>query len=373
MNPAVKAHFLIPSGFREFLDKGFDGWQFVFLFYTILSGIIAFESTSSWKIGIYIFLQPVFSMLILCILSTVAALILGAKEPLIKGLRLTGLCLPSLGLTFIFLSDKSPLVYIAAYSVILFIYGSAFVGSKSKILNAVIGIVVIGSAGLVSYIQATTIDKWFDQELTFDGYKAQLSTIPAFNKNEMKVYSFLLKSTPQLGHIPQVDEMSDSLSIKKDIIRNTLMSLDEKGAIVVGADFEIRYAYPWAAYDNGYRVTIQQAPGAAIWQPVYAASALHALAAISLFKNAHIWIRSQLYDTGEPLTIEIQNGQIIRSNHPEVQIYKSDIISEIEFYSSPSGAKSNYRGRFDATHLLNLERGIIVADEMIRNKAAGLL
>jgi hypothetical protein len=345
---------------------------FVFVLYFVFSGIMAYDLATSIKAGIYVFIQLFLLLIILAILTTLSALAMGAREPLIKALRLVGLCLPPICLTLYFLADKSPLVYIGAYPVLLYIYSSAFMGPKNKFGNAGIGAAAIILTGVISYFQATNTDSWFDQKLSFDGYKAQYSARPAFTDNESKICSFLLTKTPELGHIAGVNEISDSLKINRTTICNVLMSLDQKGPLVLGSDYEIRYAYPWSAYDNGYQVVIQKLPDTTTYGPIYAASALDALAAAAIFKESRIWIYSHLKDTGQYLIIEIENGRIKETNYPDVQIYKSDIFSEIEFYSSPSGAKASYRGRFDATHLLDLERAIVVAGEQFSQKAAGL-
>jgi hypothetical protein len=186
------------------------------------------------------------------------------------------------------------------------------------------------------------------------------------------VYRFLLAATPHLGYIPQVDEIADSLRIGRVEVRNALMMLDQKGRIVLGADSEIRYAYPWASFDNGHDVLIRwHADSAAV--RTRAASALHALAVPLIIGDAEVRILSRLRDTGQIIEIRICEGRIDTTNFPEAQVYKSDIFSEMEFYSSPAGAKTSYRGRFDSTRLLGLERAMIVAEEMIKKRAAGIL
>jgi hypothetical protein len=372
MNQLLKAYFFIPSGFRNFIENGFEGWGTLFFLYLLFALIFTRETAPDFKIGIYIFLQPLVILLLLAMLSTISALIMGAKEPLIKGIRLTALCLPPIGLTFYFIAERSPLVFFAVYPILLFIYGSAFLGPKIKILNAFAGTITIALVLTLSYIFGVISDDWFGQQLIFDGYKIELTQSMSFGRNETKIYKYLLYSTPKLGHIPQADEIADSLKINPAAVQNALIKLDEKGCIVLGADKEIHYAYPWSTYNQGYKIFVEKTPEADSARPVYAASALHSLAVAALFPDARIRILAHLRDTGDGLIIELQNQQIDLVNRPQVQIYKSNVVSEIEFYSSPSGAKLNYPGRFDSTRLLSLDRAVEVANELMRTNSAGM-
>jgi hypothetical protein len=372
MNQLIKAYFFIPSGFRKFIENGFEGWGILFFLYFLFALIFTRETAPDFKIGVFIFLQPLAILFLMAVLSTIAALIVGAKEPLIKGIRLTALCLPPISLTFYFMAIESPLVFFAVYPILLFIYGSAFLGPRLKILNITAGIITIGLALSLSYLFGITADNWFGQRLTFDGYKVELSRATTFDRNEYRIYRFLVLSPPDLGHIPQAEEIADSLKIKLTAVREALVKLDGKGCIVYSADGEIRYAYPWSAYNQGFKVIVEKTPDADSGQAVYAASALHSLAVAALFPNARIKILTHIRDTGDGLIIEINDQQIDLVNRPQVQVYKSNVISEIEFYSSPSGAKSSYRGRFDSTRLLSLDRAIAVANELMRNNSAGV-
>jgi hypothetical protein len=373
MNQAIKAYFFIPSGFKNYIDRGFEGWGSFYFLYFIFIALLTYENATGLKFGAYIFLQPLFFLILLLILSTTAAFIAGAKETHIKAKRLTGLCLPPIGLTIFFIARKSLLTFIAVYPALLFIYGAAFLNPDKKFLNALLGFVTLALTVVIFYFFAISSVKWFGQELTFDGFKANLSQIRTFTKNEETIYRFLLFSPPTLGYIPQADEIADSLKLDRARVQNALLKLDDRGCIVLGADREIRYAYPWAMYDHGYKVLVEDPLTNSPAKPVYAASALHALSAATLFKNADIQIQSKLRDTGGILIIDINNGQIDSSNHPEAQVYKSDIISEIEFYSSPTGAKASYRGRYDSTRLLSLSRAVSVAGELMRERAPGIL
>ncbi len=372
MNQLLKAYFFIPSGFKNFIENGFEGWGTLFFLYFLFALIFTRETAPDFKIGTFIFLQPLMILLLLAMLSTTAALILGAKEPLIKGIRLTALCLPPIGLTFYFIAEKSPLVFFAAYPILLFIYGSAFLGPKMKILNIAAGTITISLVLSLSYLFGVTSDNWFGQRLAFNGYKVELSLATTFDRNEYKIYKFLVLSTPDLGHIPQAEEIADSLRIRLPAVREALVKLDRKGCIVYSADGEIRYAYPWSAYNQGYRVFVEKTPDADSGRAVYAASALHSLAVAALFPNARIKILTHVRDTGEGLIIELDNQQIDLINRPQVQVYKSNVVSEIEFYSSPSGAKFSYPGRFDSTRLLSLDRAIAVANDLMRSNSAGV-
>jgi hypothetical protein len=372
MNEVIKAYLFIPSGFRNFIERGFAGWRFVFFLYVLFSAILALVSADSLREGIFIFLQPIFLLVILFLLSGLSAFIVGSDEPLVKGMRLVGLCLPPIGLTFYFLAEKSPLVVFAVYPALLFIFGSIFLSQNPRLINIIPGICVIGATGFLSHFNAVKTDKWFGRELTIVNYEVRLSKASLFSEIETGIYRFLLFATPRLGHIPQLEEITDSLGISRAAAVSALVSLDEKARIVIGADFEIRYAYPWASFDNGCDVLITERSGS-VPRRVYAASALHALATPMLTENHPVIIVGRLRDSGQKIEIEIRDGKINATNFPEAQIYKGDVFSEMDFYSSPSGAKSSYRGRFDSTKLLDLERAMIVAEELIKKKAAGAL
>jgi hypothetical protein len=372
MNEVVKAYLFIPSGFRNFIERGFDGWRFVFYMYFAFSAILAIISADSPIAGIFIFLQPVFVFVTLSALAVITAFIMGAHEPLIKSMRLVGLCLPPIGLCFFFLAEKTPLVFFAVYPGFLFIVGSIFLRERVRIAGILPAIAVVAITAVLAYYHSTSLDRWFGQELTFDGYRLNLSRAAAFSKDESRVYLFLLKATPSLGYIPQVDEIADSLTLDRTAVRNALMKLDEMGRIVLGANTEIRYAYPWSSFDNGYEVIIES-DNSPIPKRAFAASAMHALSVPMIIKSSRIKVLGKLKDTGDPIAIEITDGKIQATNFPEAQVYKSDIFSEMEFYSSPAGAKNSYRGRFDSKKLLNLERALLVSEEMARKKADGLL
>ncbi len=372
MNQAIKAYFFIPSGFRNYIENGFEGWGSFFFLYLAFGALFSYEAATNLKSGIYIFLITFALLFVLAILSTAGAFVLGAKEPLIRAMRLTGLCLPLIGLTIYFIARKSLLSYFGIYPIIIFIYGSAFLKPDKKILNALVGMVTIALTLGLTFLFSMTSDKWFGQQLAFDGYKAELTAIPIFKGNEAKVYRHLLLETPRLGHIPQADEIADSLKIDRARVQNALLKLDDMGCIVLGADREIRYAYPWALYYQGYKVLIDDNKGNPLSEPIYAASALHALSVAALFKDSKITIFSHLSDNGDAIFIKLSKGQIDTTNHPEAQVYKSDIFSEIEFYSSPASAKASYRGRFESTRLLSLDRAVMVASDMIRDKTQGL-
>ncbi len=372
MNQLIKAYFFIPSGFKNFIENGFEGWLSLFFLYLVFSLLLAREASHSLMSGIFIFTQLIAILIILSILSISSALAVGAREPLIKGFRLTALCLPPIAFILYLMAKQSVLVFCGAYPIILFIYGSAMLGPKHRIVNAASGAITIALAIVLSYLFAVTSDIWFDQKFVLDGIRAELTEMPSYDRNEARIYKFLILLTPDLGYIPQSDEIADSLKMDRARVQNTLVKLDEKGSIVLGADREIRYAYPWAMYDQGFEVFIENHPGGGTGRPVFAASALHALASAAIFKDTKIRVISHLRDTGERLFIELINQQISQTNHPEAQIYKSDIFSEMEFYSSPSGAKSSYRGRFDSTRLLSLDRALIVAGDQMRQNTAGL-
>ncbi len=184
MNQLIKAYFFIPSGFRNFIENGFEGWLSLFFLYLIFSLILAREAAHSLMAGVFIFTQPIAILIILSILSTACALIVGAKEPLIKGFRLAALCLPPIAVILYLIAKKSVLVFCGAYPILLFIYGSAFLGSKHKIINAVSGAVTVALAMVLSYFFAVTSDKWFGQEFVFDGIRAELSERPSYDRNE---------------------------------------------------------------------------------------------------------------------------------------------------------------------------------------------
>jgi len=372
MNEAVKAYMFIPSGFRNYIEEGFDGWRFVFFLYVIFSAILAIVSCDNIKEGIYIFLQPIFLLIVLSLLATINAIIVGADEPIIKGMRLVGLCLPPIGLMIYLLAEKSHLASFGIYAALIYVVGSVFLSRKLRILNILPAILVVGLTGALSYFHATETDKWFGQELTISNFKVQIAKVSAFSEVESRVYRFLLMAPPHLGYIPQVDEIADSLGIRRVDIRNALMTLDSKGLILLGADSEIRYAYPWASFDNGHDVLIQWTENSRTIR-VHTASALHALSVPLIIKGVKMRILSRLRDTGQIIEIDIYGGNIDTTNFPEAQVYKSDIFSEMDFYSSPAGAKASYRGRFDSTRLLNLERAMIVAEEMVKKKADGIL
>jgi hypothetical protein len=368
----IKAYFFIPSGMKSYIEHGFEGWGIFYFIYFGFCGLLSYEAGTSLQIGLYLFLQTLALLALLVIFSSGYAFIMGAKEPLIKALRLVGLCLPPIGLIIFFLTRKSLLVFFAFYPILLFIYGSAFVGRR-RLLNAAVGMITIAVIAAGGYSFARVSDRWFGLDLAFDGYKAELSRAQIFGKDESKIYRYLLFSTPDLGHIPQADEIADSLRLDGARVQDALLKLDEKGCIVLGADREIRYAYPWAMYDQGYEVLIQKTGGTATGHSVYAASALHALSAANLFRDCTVRILGRLSDTGEMLVIEIKQGQIGSTNHPEAQIYKSEIQSQMEFYSSPAGAKASYRGRYDSTRLLSLDRAIVVAYEDLQKIAPGII
>jgi hypothetical protein len=373
MNQAIKAYFFIPSGFRNYIDKGFEGWGSFYFLYFIFIALLTYETAHGFKFGAYILLQPLVFLVLLSIFSTAAAFSAGAKEPLIKALRLTGLCLPPIGLTVFFIARKSLLTLIAIYPALIFIYGAAFLNPDKKLISSLLGLLSLSLAVVIFYFFAVSSVKWFGQELAFDGFRASLTRSRAFTKNEETIYRFLLFSTPGLGHLPQADEIADSLKMNRAKVQDALIKLDEKGCILLGTDREIRYAYPWALYDHGYKVFVENMPDDFHAKPVYAASALHALSTSAIFKDSKIRIQSKLSDTGGIILIELLAGQINSTNHPEAQVYKSDIVSEMEFYSSPSGAKSNYRGRYDSTRLLSLDRAVSVAGEIMHERAPGIL
>ncbi|HBC47793.1 MAG TPA: hypothetical protein DEO84_04065 [candidate division Zixibacteria bacterium] len=373
MFKAIKAYFFIPSGMRNYIEHGFEGWGLFYFIYVGFCALLIYEASASVKVGIYRGLQSLAFLFLFVILSTICAFILGAKEPAIKAMRLVGLCLPTIVLTILFMARKSPLTFLGIYPIMLFVYGSAFLGLNRKILGVLAGMITITLVIGLTYLFSDSSDKWFGQELTIDGYKAELTKAPIFNRDESKIYRYLLYSSPKLGHIPQADELADSLRLDPVKIQNALLKLDEKGCIVLGADREIRYAYPWAMYDQGYEILIEKEDGSESTRPVFAASAFHALSAATLFGNKKIRILGRINDTGEMLVIEIDKGQIGSTNHPEAQIYKSDIFSEMEFYSSPAGAKSSYRGRYDSTRLLSLDRAVVVAGDYMKGIARGIL
>jgi hypothetical protein len=370
MNNVIKAYFFIPSGFRNFIEYAFDGWRFVFFLYLLFSAILAVVTASSLEAGTYILLQPILLLLVLSLLTAANAFGMGAHEPIIKGMRLVALCLPPIGLTLLFIAEKSALAYFGVYPALLYIVGSAYLGPRGKLINSAMGTAVMALTCALLYFQATTTGKWLGQELTIKGHEIRLTEIPAFTDDESRILRFIVLATPRLGHLPQADEISDSLSLDRVRIQNALQSLDRRGRIVLGADGEIRYAFPWAAYDNGYLV-IMEKEGAAP-ERVFAASALHALSVTHIFKGWRVDIYTRLKDTGEPLMIKARDGQIDTTNYPDALVYKGETISEINFYSSPTGAKVSFRGRFDATRLLDLDRAMAVADELLKKRTSGL-
>jgi hypothetical protein len=371
MNQAIKSYFFVPTAFRNFIEYAFDGWRFIFFLYGVFSAVLAYEAASTIKEGVYIFLLPIVLLIVMSLLTGISALILGAREPVIKAMRLVGICLPPISLTIFFVARNSLLVYFVIYPIILYIFGSAFLTFNHRFLNSVVGLITIAAAIVLTYFHATFSDKWLGQELSFDGYKIHLRERPILEKNELKVYTFLIKQTPILGHLPQMDEIADTLHIKKGTVWSSLMALDEKERVVMGADNEIRYAFPWAMYDQGYRLFVYFPDGRYVG-PLFAANAIYALGVSSLFIGSPIKVMGRVKDTGQKLEISLLDGKIESCNYPEVQIYKSDILSENEFYSSPSGAKASYQGRYDATRLLNLERAAEVASEMMRKSMAGV-
>jgi len=373
MTNVIKAYLFIPSGFRNFIDHAFDGWRFVFFLYFVFSLILAYVTAPSLQVGAYIMLQPLFILLVFSLLTVASAFGMGAHEPLIKAMRLVALCLPPLGLTLFFIAEKSPLAYFGLYPMILYIVGSAFLGPRGKIINSAMGIAVLAISGVIVFLEATTADKWFGRELVTRDYRISLTEIPIFTENESRTLKYIVLSTPDLGHIPQVAEICVSLSLDSAAVGEALISLDRKGRIVLGADGEIRYAFPWAAYDNGYLVAIEKSESHGPYKPVYAASALHALSTAHIFRDCTIEVYGRLKDTGERISVEISDGKIESTNFPDALIYKSDTFSENNFYSSPTGAKISYPGRFDATRLLDLDRAIVVAAEMLQKRTPGLL
>ena len=372
MNQAIKAYFFIPTGFRNFIEYAFDGWRFIFFLYGIFSAVLAYEAASSIKEGVYIFLLPIVLLVVMSILTSISALILGAREPVIKAMRLVGICLPPITLTVFFIARNSLLAYFAIYPITLYIFGSAHLTFNHKFLNTAVGFFTIAATIVLTYFHATFSDKWLGQELSIDGYNVEIKERPILEKNELRVYTFLLTQTPNMGHLPQMDEIADTLHIKRGTVWSSLISLDEKQRVVMGAENEIRYAYPWAMYDQGYRIFIHL-PDGRYAGPLFAANAVYALGVSSLFPNAPIKVMGRIKDTGEKFEINLLGGKIMACNFPEAQVYKSDILSENEVYSSPSGAKASYRGRYDATRLLNLERAVEVASEMIQKSTAGIL
>jgi len=294
----------------------------------------------------------------------------GAHEPIIKGMRLVGLCLPPIGLTMFFAAEKSPLVYFAVYPAALYIVGSAFLGPRGRLINSVMGAAVMALTIALVYFQAGTTGNWLGHQLIIEGHEVRLAEIPAFTDDESRILRFLITDTPELGYIPQGNEIADSLSLGRVNMLKALMSLESRGRIVLGADSEIRYAFPWAAFDDGYLVVIEN-PGVSP-ESAFAASALDALSATFLFDGARVNVYGRLRDTGERIMLELRNGRIDTTNYPEALVYKSEALSEIGFYSSPTGAKGSYRGRFDATRLLDLDRAISVADELLRKRTCGL-
>jgi hypothetical protein len=372
MNEAIKAYMFIPSGFRNYIEEGFDGWRFVFFLYVLFGATLAFVSGSSLKEGLYIFLQPIFLLIAFSLFTIVSAIVVGADEPIVKSLRLVGLCLPPIGLTIFLLAEKSQLVIFGAYPALLYIVGFVFIGRQSRTLNVIPAVFAVALTLVSSYFHSTSTDKWFGQELTINDYRVQLSHASLFSRDESSIYRFLIISPPRLGYIPQVDEIADSLGITRTDVRNALMTLDSKGRIVLGADSEIRYAYPWATFDNGYTVVVKWKDNSSVVR-IHAASALHALSSPLIIRNAEITVLGRLRDTGQMIKIDICDGKIDTTNFPEAQIYKGENFSEMEFYSSPAGAKTSYRGRFDSTRLLDLGRAMVVAEEMVRKRTAGVL
>lgn len=372
MNEAIKAYMFIPSGFKNYIEEGFDGWRFIFFLYILFSAILAYVSGDSLKEGAFIFLQPTFLLVAFSLLSGLSAFIVGADEPIVKGMRLVGLCIPPISLTIYLLAEKSHLAIFGIYPALLFLVGSIFLSRKSRILNLIPAIFVVGLTGTFSYFHATEIDKWFGQELSISDFEINIAQTSMFSRSETKVYRFLLESPARLGHIPQIDEIADSLDISRVDVKSALLMLDHKGRIVLVGDNEIRYAYPWASFDNGHDILIKWSEDS---PPVkaYAASAIHALSIPVIVKEGRVRILSRLRDTGQLIDIDIIGGKIDTTNFPEAQVYKSDIFSEMEFYSSPAGAKASYRGRFDSTKLLNLDRAIIVAEEMLKKRTADIL
>jgi hypothetical protein len=79
-----------------------------------------------------------------------------------------------------------------------------------------------------------------------------------------------------------------------------------------------------------------------------------------------------LKDTGDSLYIELFQGEIVDTNHPEALVYSSNRFSQVNFYSSPSGAKAAHTGRFEATHLLRLDQAAIAGAEFFRKKMASI-
>jgi predicted DNA-binding transcriptional regulator len=372
MNEAIKAYMFIPSGFRNYLEEGFDGWRFVFFLYIIFSAILAYVSGDSPKEIAFIFLQPIFLLIVFSIFSTLNAFIVGADEPIVKGLRMVALCLPPIGLSIYLFAEKSHLSIFVVYPALLFIIGSIFLSRANRILNLIPAIFALALTGGLTYLHATTIDKWFGHELTLANYQVSIIRSSDFTENETRVYRFLLESPARLGYIPQIDEIADSLGIDRMNVRSSLLMLDHKGRIVMVGDNEIRYAYPWASFNNGYDITIKRSENSPSVR-AYAASAMHALSIPLIVKEGSIGILSHLRDTGQLIEISIIDGKIDTANFPEAQVYRSDTFSEMDFYSSPAGAKASYRGRFDSSRLLNLDRAIIVAEEMLRKRTAGIL
>ncbi len=156
-------------------------------------------------------------------------------------------------------------------------------------------------------------------------------------------------------------------------MEKALVELDGKGRLVLAADGEIRYAFPWAAYDHGISLSVRKTPSDPVLGPIYAASAIHALSAATIFKGGFVRIVAPVRDTAEPLVLEITNGKVSGCSCPGALVYMSDLFSEVEFYSTTAGAKAKYRGRFDATRLLDIERAIQVAGEMLEKRTAGVL
>ncbi len=191
MNQAVKAYFFIPSGMKNYIERGFDGWRFVFFIYTAFAAILAIQTAGTFKTGILIFLQPMFLLLLLSIISVAGAFAMGAKEPLVKGMRLVALCLPPAGLTLFFLAEKSPMVYFVVYPVALYVFGSIFMGPKGRLINGAMGLSMAALTLVFLYLIAITTAGWFDRKVVIDGYKISIEEIPAFSGDQLKVYRFI--------------------------------------------------------------------------------------------------------------------------------------------------------------------------------------
>ncbi len=363
MNQTIKAYFFSRDGFEKYLEKGFPGWPFVFFVYIFFIAALVFVTAGSFEIGLFTFIQPLIFLFLIIVLTALGAVILGAEEPIIRGLRLVAVCLPPTGLAWFFLAMKSVLVLFMIYPAILFIYGSAFIGSRDKALNIFVGFLIISLTIGLTFFESKLTARIFDHDLVVNELRLELRPIKNYDDDEISILSLLVIGTPKLGMIPQAVDLAGMASVSEDSVRKVLYQLDLKGDIIITSEGEIRFAYPWADFDNGYQVFLEFGPGS-VSGPLWVSDALHGLGISALFAGSKTRINSTLKDTGDSLFIEVADGQIVNSDHPEAVVYQGASYSDVDFYSSPSGAKTSHPGRFDATRLLRLDRALIIGESL---------